>query len=378
MSFILLAAAPAAVPAGAEGSVLWLTIFVSIALGVSFVCSVLEAVLLSTTSSHLELAIEKGSRGAERMRAHKEHQNIDRSISAILTLNTIAHTVGATGAGAEAAAIFGSNWIGVIGAVMTLLILVVSEIIPKTIGAVYWKGLLPLSAILISMLVWVLYPIVWACQLLTDLLKPKGTEPTVTRAELEILARVGRQEGTILPRESRVVRNLLRLHEVQTSEILTPRTVVSALPADTTIEEATKELLRFSRVPIYTDDKDSMDRFVLRHDLLRKAAQGEGAQPVEKVARPLKAVPETTTVAQLLNLFIEKQEHIFLVVDEYGGTEGIVTMEDAIESLLGAEITDETDPVTDMRELAEEWRVARDRPSEGPPEGQSPGAGSTP
>ncbi|MEM7165166.1 MAG: CNNM domain-containing protein [Planctomycetota bacterium] len=354
--------ASAAVPAtSGDGSMFGLIFFVSIALGVSFVCSVLEAVLLSTTSSYLELAIQKGSRAAERMRRHKEHQNIDRSISAILTLNTIAHTVGATGAGAEAAAIFGSEWIGVIGAVLTLLILIVSEIIPKTIGAVYWRGLLSSSAISISILVWTLYPIVWACQFLTDILKPKGTEPTVTRAELEILARVGQKEGTILARESRVVRNLLRLHEVRTSDILTPRTVVYALSSTTTLEEAAREKLRFSRIPIYTDDKDSMGSFVLRHDILEGVARNEGARTVAEIARPLNGVPETTSVAQLLDLFIDSTEHVFLVVDEYGGTEGIVTLEDAIESLLGAEITDETDPVTDMRQLAQRRQARKHR-----------------
>ncbi len=342
---------PAAEPSA--GSVTGLVIFVSIALGVSFVCSVLEAVLLSTSSAFLEAAAEAGSKAAVKMRGLKGRENIDRSISAILTLNTIAHTVGAAGAGAEAAAIFGSEWIGVIGAVLTFLILVVSEIIPKTLGAVYWKGLMPLSAYTTGALVILLYPIVWSCQLLTDLLKPKTAEPTITRSELETLSRLGHQEGTLRGYENRVLSNLLRLGDVQAKDILTPRMVMFALDANKTVRQAAGEqALRFSRIPIYAGNRDEISRFVLRFDILDAAANGREETKLSDLARPLRTVPETISVAQLLNQFIELHEHIFVVIDEYGGTEGIVTLEDSMESLLGSEITDESDPATDMREVA--------------------------
>lgn len=349
-------------PEAAEaGSVPGLVMFVAIALGVSFLCSVLEAVLLSASASYLQFAIQQGSKAAKRMRRQKERENIDRSISAILTLNTIAHTIGAAGAGAEAAAIFGSQWIGLIGVVLTILILVVSEIIPKTIGAVYWKALMPFSAYTISLLVAALYPIVWSCQRLTDLLKPSTTEPTVTRAELEILARLGHQEGTIGERENRVVRNLLRLDRVSAKDILTPRTVLFALPSSQTVGEVVEgPPLAFSRIPIFVGDLDEIARFVLRFDILEAAATGKAHVTLDEISRPLHVVPPTISVAQLLDRSVTEQAHIFLVVDEYGGTVGIVTLEDAIESLLGAEITDESDFATDMREMAKR-RAARRR-----------------
>jgi CBS domain containing-hemolysin-like protein len=345
---------------GDTGSVVGLVVYVSIALGFSFVCSVLEAVLLSTSRSYLEVQIQNGSRAARRMRRHK--QEIDRSISAILTLNTIAHTLGAAGAGAEAAEVFGSQWIGLIGAVLTILILVVSEIIPKTLGAVFWRPLNPISAHTISVLVVTLYPVVWACQVITDLLKPKTKAPTITRAELEILAQLGGAEGTLKERELRVFENLLNLDRVQVKDILTPRTVLFALPADRTAREVRESgELAFSRVPIYEEDLDDIQRFVLRIDIVDAVARGEGDTPLEKLSRPLPSVPANITVGAVLAEFIEKQAHIFLVVDEYGGTAGIVTLEDAIESLLGAEITDESDFVENMRELARQRAQRRRR-----------------
>ncbi|MGA1203605.1 MAG: CNNM domain-containing protein [Planctomycetota bacterium] len=342
------------------------------ALGASFLCSVLEAVLLSTSASYVEVQIEKGRRSARVMRRLIDRENIDRSIAAILTLNTIAHTVGAAGAGAQAAGLYGSEYIGLIGAVLTVLILVVSEIIPKTLGAVYWKGLNGFSAYATLGLVRILAPIVWACQLLTDLLKPKRSEPSITRSELEILARLGQEEGAIGAGESRVFRNLLRLDQVPVKEILTPRTVLFTLEEERTAAEVVENTsLSYSRIPIHDESHDDISRFVLRFDILEAVTDGRGETTLAELARPLRPIPETSSVAQLLERFVEKQEHMFLVVDEYGGTAGIVTLEDAIESLLGAEITDESDLVTDLRALAQErarrrgrWVAPRGRPEE--------------
>ena len=349
--------------AAQAGSVIGLAIFVTIALGVSFLCSILEAVLLSTSASYLEVAIQQGSKAALKMRDQKDKEHIDRSISAILTLNTIAHTVGAAGAGAEAAAIFESVPIGVIGAVLTFLILVVSEIIPKTLGVVYWKLLMPASAYAISWLVIVLFPVVWSLQWLTELLKPKTEEPTVTRSELEIMARLGHEEGTIGEREKEVVHNVLRhIREKQATDILTPRTVLTALKASQTVGAVAQgPPLKFSRIPIFEGDHDQIAKFVLRHDIFEAAATGREQVALEEISRPLKTVPATISVAKLLEMFVNQREHIFLVVDEYGGTEGIVTLEDAIESLLGAEIIDESDPATDMQEMARRQAARRRR-----------------
>ncbi len=356
-----LAAVPGSSPA-ATGTVGGLITYISIALGVSFICSILEAVLLSTTASHVELEISRGKRAAERMRTLSDSDHIDRSIAAILTLNTIAHTVGAAGAGAQAAAVFGSEWIGLIGAVLTILILVVSEIIPKTIGAVHWKPLMPLTAHSIHVLSWTLAPILGALQFLTDILKPKKATPTVTRSELEILARLGHQEGSIDEREMRVVRNLLRLDRVQAKNILTPRTVLFTLPATSTVSETLSgSTLNYSRIPLIDSNADAIESFVLRYDILEAATNNRESAPLTEFARPLRTVPATISVAGLLETFVREQEHILLVIDEYGGTAGIVTLEDAIECLLGAEITDESDLVTDLQELARR-RAERRRP----------------
>ena len=297
------------------------------------------------------------------MRDQKKKENIDRSISAILTLNTIAHTVGAVGAGTYAAKIFGEAWVGLISAVLVILILVVSEIIPKTLGAVYWRTLMPISAHTISLLVTVLFPVVWSCRWLTDSLKPKKAEPTVTREELKILARVGQQEGTIAEGERRVVRNLLGLDSIQVKDILTPRTVLFALPGSWSTQEALDNgPLVFSRIPVFEHGPDQVTGYVLRYDIVEAAATDRGSTLLQDLARPIHSVPSTMSVARLLETLVQLREHVVIVIDEFGGTEGIVTMEDAIESLLGLEITDESDPATDMRELARRRAERRQRP----------------
>ncbi len=346
-----------------EGSVGGLIFYITIALSISFLCSILEAVLLSSSLSHIEVLASEGRRAGLVMR--KQKQNVEQAISAILTLNTIAHTVGAAGAGAQAAAVFGNEFLGVISAVLTLLILVFSEIIPKTLGAVYWKQLMPPSAYIIQFLVWILYPAVWAFQKLTNLLAPGEREPTVTRSELEILARVSIEEGALKEEESLILRNLLKLDGVRVQDVMTPRTVMFMAPETDTIQDIVKNhpVLSYSRIPIYTDSPDDITGFVLRHDVLKAAAEDRDQMPLKEIARPIESVPETLSVAKALEIFMTKQLHILLVFDEFGGTAGIITLEDAIESLLGAEITDESDHVSDLRELArqryERYRLSR-------------------
>lgn len=334
------------------GSISGLLIYIAVGLGFSFLCSILEAVLLSSSLSHVEMTASTGGRAGRLMRHYK--QNVELAISAILTLNTIAHTVGAAGAGAEAAGIFGNEYIGAISAILTLLILVFSEIIPKTLGATYWKQLLPFAAYAIHFLVITLYPLVWLFQRLTDLITPSEREPTVTRSELEILAQVSTQEGALKQGESLILRNLLTLDGVQVQDIMTPRTVLFMLEEDDTVEKVTSKhkVMSYSRIPIYKETPDDITSFVLRYDLLKAAAEDRLAVSMRSLARPIQSVPETLSVAAALEKFMAEQEHIFLVFDEYGGTAGIITLEDAVESLLGAEITDESDPVADMRELA--------------------------
>jgi CBS domain containing-hemolysin-like protein len=344
-----------------HSDILLLVFYIAIALGFSFLCSIWEAVLLSTSHSHVALLVRRKKHSGQLMRMHKN--NIEDGIAAILTLNTIAHTVGAAGAGAQAAMIWGSNWIGLISAVLTLMILVFSEIIPKTLGATYWKQLTPFTAYGIAVLVWILYPVVWVTRGLSRLLTAGAKDPTVSRAELEILARIGAGEGELLPEEHTIFTNLLRLQHVKVNEIMTPRTVVFMLKGDMLIKDvlSTYENLAYSRMPVYGESVDEVSGYVLRHQIFEAKAENRENTAVSRLVRPIHAVPETASVAAVLTRFTKRQEHIFLVVDEYGGMEGIVTLEDALESLLGTEITDETDIVEDLRELAEKRRRKRFR-----------------
>jgi CBS domain containing-hemolysin-like protein len=343
-----------AIPTGmeGEGSFTTLVLYIILALSVSFLCSMCEAALFSTTHSHVEIMIQTGQRAGLLLRQQKE--NVDRPISAILTLNTIAHTAGAAGAGAEAALLFGNELIGIITIVLTLLILVFSEIIPKTLGAVYWKPLAPVIAYIIQGMILIFYPAVVAFERLTRLMTPKERVPTVTRSELEVLAEISTGEGGLEASEHKILTNLLHLGRVQVSDIMTPRTVMFALQEDMIVGTLMKKhkVMPYSRMPIFTENVDDIRSFVLRSDVLMAAAQDKDDVPLRELARPLDSVPESMTVETVLEEFTNRQQHVFLVFDEYGGTAGIITMEDALESLIGVEIRDESDLVDDLRELA--------------------------
>ena len=339
---------------GALGAGEWsaLIFYVLIALGVSFLCSIWEAAMLSTPVSHIELLVQDGHRAGKIMQNLR--QNVEDPISAILTLNTIAHTVGAAGAGAEATAIFGSEYFGIISAVLTLLILVFSEIIPKTLGAVYAKPLTPFTAYSLRALLIVFAPAVRAFEFVTRAMRPSEDSPTVTRSELQVMARISAEEGGIKERENRIVSNLLQLADVQVESIMTPRTVVLMFQEEATIGEVMRAnaFMSFSRIPIYGESADDIKGYVLRHEIYKRAAADEQDLQMREIALELEVVPETNTVAQVLDEFIAKHEHIFLVIDEYGGTAGLITLEDTVETLLGIEIMDESDRVEDLRQMA--------------------------
>lgn len=359
-SFISFAAA--AVPVdGGSGTIGGLVLFFSIAVGISFLCSLLEAAFLSTPSSYVETQAQTGSRVARLMQKHKA--NVEDGITAILTLNTFAHTFGAAGAGAEAVGVFGSEFAAVITIVLTVMILVFSEIIPKTIGAVYWKPLFGFTAYTIQALVLGLYPAVWAFKAVTRVLKrgDDGSE-TVSRSEVEMMSRLATRGGNLKENEGRVIRNLLHMDEIQISDIMTPRTVLLALEENTTVGEVLREkkLLHYSRIPVFKGHIDDIAGFVLRNDILAQAADDHYDVKIGDLVLPIHPVPETLTAAKALDEFMARQQHIFLVIDEYGGTAGVLTLEDAVESLLGREITDESDLVVDMRELAQQ-RFMRQR-----------------
>lgn len=329
-----------------------LLIYLAIAIGVSFLCSVLEAVLLSVTPAFIESQLEpKPLRG----RVLKEvKDNLDKSISSILILNTFAHTMGAAGVGAQAAKVFGARWETLIAVLLTLAILYLSEIIPKTLGATFWKELALPSAQVIRWLVKLLYPLVWLSARLTDLFAKGGHSSSINREEFAALAKLGARHGSLGAQESELLENILRLREVRTAGILTPRTVVSALDASLTVGEALARMkeVPFTRMPVYTADLDTVVGLVLRPQILSAMLDGAEDKPLSDYMVPIHRVSTELPVPILLDLFIRRRAHLFLVEDEYGQTAGIVTLEDAVETLLGREIMDESDTIEDMQELA--------------------------
>ncbi len=354
---------------------LLLLTFAAIALGVSFLCSMLEATLLSVSASHLAMRVEQGSSAARYLQKMKSE--VDRPLSAILTLNTVAHTVGAVGVGAQATALFGSASVGVTSAVMTVLILVLSEIIPKTLGAVHAKSLTGFTAVNIRLMMFITFPIVVLLQSISRLLAAPGKTETLTRSEFVAATLLGRQTGSLDAREYQTVRNLVMLSEIKLAEILTPRTVLMALPEAQTLGEVMADArpLRYARMPVYGASLDDVTGYVTRFELTEAYRAGELDAPLSQFKRPIQSVPEQGSVSSALDLMLQHREHILLVVDEYGGLEGIVTLEDAIETLLGIEIVDETDATTDLQALARRRarRIRRRQEKAESPEGDRNG-----
>jgi CBS domain containing-hemolysin-like protein len=336
-----------------EGDAMFkLAVFGFVALGFSFLCSIAEAVLLSVTPSYVALLEQEGRDSGRLLRQLNE--DLGRPLAAILSLNTIAHTVGATGVGMQSAVVFGSASLGVVSAILTLLILVLSEIIPKTLGVVHWRTLAPPVARGVIVMIWLMYPLVWMSEILTKLISKREAADIFSREEFTAMVRLGVREGQIDEWESHIVRNLLRLPKLRVKEILTPRTVVFALPESMTIEQVFEENpeMPFSRIPIFENNHDDINGFVLKSDILLAQARDQHEARLYSLKREIRSIPETASLSNLFEFLLEKREHILLVVDEYGGIEGVVTLEDLIETLLGLEIVDETDETIDMRALA--------------------------
>jgi CBS domain containing-hemolysin-like protein len=329
-----------------------LFLYLFLALGVSFLCSLLESVLLSITPSYASSQERKSPRAGRRIRKLKA--DIDRPLAAILSLNTIAHTVGAAGVGAQALLVFGSGSIAVVSAVLTLLILVVSEIIPKTLGALYWRELAPVSARILSVMIVLLYPLVLLSVQLTKLMARRRKGYSFTRDELRAIAELGLEEGLFREQESSIIKNLLHLRKLRAEDIMTPRTVMFRLPETITVGEVidTYPDIPFSRIPVFQKDPENIEAFVLKSDIYREASAGNQDKPLAALGRDLSAVPETAPLIHLFEGFLKDRHHAALVVDEHGDVAGILTLEDIIETLLGIEIVDETDQVADLRAAA--------------------------
>jgi len=336
-----------------SGDVALLVAYILLALLVSFLCSVAEAVLLSITPSYIASIKDKRPKAAKLI-ARLKQENVDQSLAAILTLNTIAHTVGAIGAGAKATIVFGSAWFGLFSAVMTLLILFLSEIIPKTLGAVYWRSLAPLVAHFIRVMIIGLYPLIWFSELLTRFIARGKSVHVFSREEFVALAGVGERGGHLDESESRIIQNLFRFKSLHAEDVMTPRTVIHAMPAKTTVQAALKDTEQwpFSRIPIFEEDIDHIVGFVLRDDLLFAAAQDKHDETLASLRRDIMITSEQSSLSDLLDQMLEKREYFAIVVDDHGGTHGLVTLEDVVETLLGAEIVDEIDRVEDMQAYA--------------------------
>ncbi len=339
-----------------------LLIYLFLALIISFLCSIMEAVLLSTPMSFLRVMEESGKTSAKKM--IKLKQNIDRPLSAILSLNTVAHTVGAAGVGAQATIVFGEASFGIVSAVLTILILVFTEIIPKTIGARFWRELAIVSGTIIHLMIIFVYPLVIGSSFITRLLSQKGNEQTTSREEISALANIGQEEGVFGEKENRIIQNLIRLKSVKTSEVMTPRVVVSVADENMLLTDflKNKDFLRFSRIPIYTENDEQITGYVFRQTVFENLAEDKEDLKLKDLKREIVFVPDSKPLFSVWELLLAKKEHIAVVVDEYGGMDGIVTMEDIIESLLGFEIVDEKDTITDMRQYARErWKMRQDK-----------------
>ena len=337
--------------------VLILVAYVSLALVFSFLCSVAESVLLSITPSYIADLQSKKPKKAALLKKLKQ-DDLDHSLAAILTLNTAAHTIGAIGAGAKATVIFGSYWFGLFSAIMTLVILFMTEITPKTLGAIYWQKLAGSTALFIRFLIISLYPLIWISEKLTRIIVRGKPAHVFSRDELVAMASIGEETGQINESESRMIRNLFRFGALKAKDVMTPRTVILAFQQDMTVNEAlaVKSDFEFSRLPLYRTNIDEITGFILKDEILLAKAQGKADAKLKDFKREITVIIGSMRLSDLLELMLDQRVHSALVIGEYGETQGIVTLEDVVETLLGLEIVDEMDKVEDMRVLArQQW-----------------------
>ena len=334
-----------------------LVTYLLLTLILSFMCSLLEATLLSSTSSYIESLDKKGYSPKTVDLAKDVKQNIDKSISSILTLNTFANTMGAAGVGAQAAIIFGSNWQAVIAFILTLMVLFISEIFPKTLGAIYWRKFIVPAVYIISFMVKITYPFIFIATFITNTLqKGRKNEVNFSKDEIITIVNMSEKEGVLQAKESILIKNLFKLKNIKAKDIMTPRTVVFALDYKTSVKEAllNDNLYVYSRIPVYNESIDDIVGVVFKQTILEKRVKKKKKTILKDIMVPVHKVPENISVSTLFDMFIRMKMHLFIVQDEYGQTSGVVTLEDALETLLGIEIVDEMDQVTDMQEFAKD------------------------
>jgi len=321
---------------------------------ISFVCSVLESVLLSVNMPYISVLEKEKPKIGTLLKSHKV--NISKSIASILILNTIANTLGAAAVGAQAEKVFGSSAVFWVSVVLTFAILFLAEIIPKTIGATYWKQLAPMAAYVIRVFIWMTYPIILLTLFVTNRIKKDDEGMSLSRQELIESTLMSEDEGVLDEQESDVIENILMLDSIKIQEILTPRTVVFALDGSRTLSDIVKNepaIFKFSRVPVFSEDIENITGMVMTKKIFKYALQDDSVR-LESIQKDIYKINENIPVSMALDLFIKKKEHMFLVQDSYDQTEGIVTLEDCVETILGVEIMDESDSHADMREVAKQ------------------------
>ena len=331
-----------------------LIIYFLAALLISFLCSLLESALLSLSIAHVSVMEKEGRKGGQVLVELK--QNINRPLAAILTINTIANTVGAVGVGAQTMYVFGNKWVAVSSGILTLSILILSEIIPKTIGAVYSKSLASFTAFTVRGLMAIAWPFVILSEFMSSFINrgENGGESKASRAELLAMAEISEDEGSIDEQEGDIIENLIKLDDILVEEVMTPKSVVFALSKDQTVGEVVEQHspIVFSRIPVYENELDQIIGLVNRYTLVNKQAEDQFHIKMSDLMKPIHTVSEKESISDVLDKFVKRRQQIFMVSDEFGTTTGLITLEDAIETLLGVEIVDEHDHVVDMRKLA--------------------------
>ena len=346
-----------------QGNLSLLLTYMILALVVSSICSVLESTLLSTPLSFINTLEQQGAKGVERLKRLKT--DIDRPISAILVVNTIANTVGASLVGSEAARLYDSTGVGVVSGVFTFCILVFSEIIPKTIGSTYWRRLAIPASNIIQGLIYVTFPVVWILERLTRRISDSSDQVSVSREDVVAMVTTGAEEGVLEKEENKMIQNLLKLDEIKAHDIMTPSSVVTMAESSQTIRDFynSDDFAKFSRIPLYEEENDDyVTGYVLKQEILEKLAGDRFNVKLKDLERPILSFQEDESVSTIWEKLLEKKEHICVIIDEYGSMRGIVTLEDVIETMLGFEIVDESDEVVDMQQLAkEQWEEMQSR-----------------
>ena len=345
-----------------SGYILLLILDLLFTVGISFLCSILEAVLMSTPISYITMREEEGFRPATRFKKYKT--SIDRPIAAILAMNTIANTFGASLVGVFTARAFGSTWVGVMSAVVTLLILVVSEIIPKTLGTNRYKRLMGFTTAGISFLLVIMWPFVELIQLIQNSLSREDDDVSVSREEVSAMANVGEEEGELDKDENKVIQNILRLDEIKAYDAMTPRVVCSVAPEDMTLREyfENEDFEHHSRIPLYAESPEYITGYILRDDALEDLAEDKFDKKLGDIKRQISFFNEEANLDEIWQALLRSREQIALIIDDYGSFQGVLTLEDIIETVFGLEIMDEMDEVSDMQQYAKDrWQKRQKR-----------------